>query len=609
MMRFIAALLILISTSYSLAFNFSSPFNSEPEFLPVDQAFSLSVNSDTSGQVWATWHITDGYYLYRHQLKIDSQDEPSLQFADIPQGEIKQDPYFGEVEVYHHQLKLPLQVDESALPNNINFTIRYQGCAEKGLCYPPQTVPMSAEFAKVTSSRLNDDVKPSTPATAFKPSEAQQVTSLISQSSFSKMLIVMFGLGLLLSLTPCVLPMIPIVSAIVVGSKAKGWSGLYLSAVYVLAMALTYGLIGALAGWFGTQLNLQAALQDPIILLLSAALFLLLSLSMFGVFDLRLPSTLQTRLDEWSNRSQNSRSKILGIFLAGIFATLVVSPCVSAPLAGVVLYISSTSDPLYGAAALFSMGLGMGLPLLLVGALGSKVLPKNGAWLEDIKKLMGFALLGLAIWLANRWISEDFHLWLWGLLSLGIASYFLHRTLTGHSHPVRWLFALSAIMIGFVEIIGATSGSHTPMTPLNQLSLNRAGEANPHAEVPYYRTIGSLEELKQIQTQSTLPIVIDLYADWCISCKITEEKVFKHPDVLPLLHQVTFVKVDVTDNNPKNQTFLKHFGLFGPPAMLFFNRQDDLLDNYSLVGEPTKDEVEARLQALLSNENSEKVYQ
>ncbi|SBS26467.1 Thiol:disulfide interchange protein DsbD precursor [Marinomonas aquimarina] len=601
MMRFIAAFLTLIFTSFSFAFNFSSAFDSEPEFLPVDQAFSLSVNSDASGQVWATWDIADGYYLYRHQLKASSETEPSLSFTALPDGEMKQDPYFGEVEVYHQQLKLPLNVANTNLPQQIDFTLRYQGCAEKGLCYPPQTVPMSAEFITVSQSQpVAENALGDTATTAFKPSEAQQVSTLISQASFSKMLVVMFGLGLLLSLTPCVLPMIPIVSAIVVGSKAKGWSGLYLSAIYVLGMALTYAAIGALAGWFGTQLNLQAALQDPLILLLSAVLFVTLALAMFGVYELRLPSALQTRLDHLSNRSQNSRSKILGIFLAGVFATLVVSPCVSAPLAGVVLYISSTSDPLYGAAALFSMGLGMGLPLLLVGTLGSKVLPKNGAWLEDIKKLMGFAMLGLAIWLANRWLAEGWHLLLWGLLSLALASYFLHRALTGDSHPVRWLLALSAIIVGFIEIIGAASGSHTPLSPLNQLNLNQAAQ-HSNVEVPYYRTIGSLAELQQIQSQSSLPVVVDLYADWCISCKVTEEEVFKHPDVLPLLQQITFVQVDVTDNNSQNQAFLQQFDLFGPPAMLFFNRQDELLDHYSLVGEPTKDEVEARLQALLSN--------
>lgn len=602
MTRFIAVFLTLLLSNAAMAFNLSSPFNSEPEFLPVDQAFSLSVNSDQSGQVWATWHITDGYYLYRHQLSVESDESPSLHFANIPKGKLKQDPYFGQVEVYHDSLKIPLAINDQSQAKQVNFTIRYQGCAEKGLCYPPQTVPMSVEFPqqiKTTdegSNTLSSNIKQT-----FEPSEAQQVTDLISQASFLNMLFIMFGLGLLLSLTPCVLPMIPIVSAIVVGSKAKGWSGFYLSAIYVLGMALTYALIGALAGWFGTQLNLQAALQSPIILLLSALLFVLLSLAMFGVYELRLPSSLQTRLDALSNKSQHSHSRIIGIFLAGVFATLVVSPCVSAPLAGVVLYISTSSDSIYGAMALFSMGLGMGLPLLLVGALGSKILPKNGAWLEDIKKLMGFAMLGLAAWLVNRWLDEAYHLFMWGLLSLALAAFFLHRVSSGASHPVRWFIALLASIIGFAEITGGFSGSHTPMTPLNHLAASFSEQQN--ISVPYYQTIGSLEELNVIQRQSTLPVVIDLYADWCISCKVTEEEVFKHPDILPLLRKVTFVQVDVTHNNAQNQAFLKNFQLFGPPAMLFFGADGQLLDNFSLIGEPTRAEVKERLETLLSNKD------
>ncbi|WP_417505937.1 protein-disulfide reductase DsbD [Marinomonas gallaica] len=607
MMRFIAVITTLLLTNVAMAFNFSSPFNSEPEFLPVDQAFSLSVNSDAEGQVWATWHITDGYYLYRHQLNVTSDQEPSLGFADIPNGELKQDPYFGEVEVYHERLKLPLSLDNRDTSKQVDFIISYQGCAEKGLCYPPQKVPMSVEFPPQVLATISNSTD-TPPTNTFELSEAQQVTNLISQASFVNMLLIMFGIGLLLSLTPCVLPMIPIVSAIVVGSKAKGWSGLYLSAVYVLGMAATYGLIGALAGWFGTQLNLQAALQSPSILFISALIFVALSLAMFGVYELRLPSGLQDRLDRLSNKSQNSRSRTLGIFFAGIFATLVVSPCVSAPLAGVVLYISTTSDAAYGAMALFSMGLGMGMPLLLVGALGSKVLPKNGAWLEDIKKLMGFAMLGLAIWLANRWLAETYHLFMWGLLSLSLAAYFFHRISTGTSHPVRWFIALLTFIVGFAEIIGGFTGSHNPTMPLNRITASQNNAQQQSISVPYYETIGSLEELNVIQQKSTLPVVIDLYADWCISCKITEEEVFKHPDILPLLSKVTFVQVDVTENNEQNQALLKQFQLFGPPAMLFFDTNEQLLDNYSLVGEPTKEEVKARLDTLLSNNSPKTVY-
>ena len=595
-MRIIASILLLLCSGVALAFNFGSPFQSKPEFLPVDQAFSLSVNSDKSGQVWATWQIADGYYLYRHQLAVDSDTTPSIYFKDIPEGETKLDPYFGEVEVYHQQLKLPLEIDNSR-PYQASFTIKYQGCAEQGLCYPPQVVPMSTEFPVVNVSDTSD-AKSDIQKVTY--SGAEQISNMIRESSFSRMILIMLSLGLMLSFTPCVLPMVPIVSAIVIGNNSNGRTGFALSAAYVLGMATTYALIGAFAGWFGAQMNLQAALQNPIILMVSASLFIFLAFSMFGFYELRLPASIHARLDSLANRSQSAKSRYLGVFVAGALATLIVSPCVSAPLAGVILYISSTSDPSYGAASLFSMGIGMGLPLILVGILGSKVLPKNGPWLEDIRKTMGFALIGLAIWLVNRWLPESIHLVLWGFLSLGVASYFLHRVFTQNSHPIRWFIASVALVVGFIEILGAASGSHSPTTPLNHLAVNNNSISTTQA-VPYYQTIGSLQELTQIQQQSTLPVVVDLYADWCISCKITEEEVFKHPEILPLLKQVTFVQADITKNNSANQEFLKHFELFGPPAMLFFDNKGQLLRHLSLVGEPTREEVETRLKDVLDN--------
>ena len=259
-MRLLIALFALTVSTLSVAFGLSSPFQSDPEFLPVDQAFSASVNQDKNGQVWVSWDIEDGYYLYRHQLDITSDDAANLAFASLPKGTIKQDPYFGEVEVYHEALRIPVSAPSIETAQLIDFTLHFQGCAEKGLCYPPQKLPMSTEFKPVNT------VTPSLPEPpAVSASSAQNVSNTIAQSSFTEALLVMFGLGLLLSFTPCVLPMVPIVSAIVVGSKAKGWSGFYLSATYVLGMALTYAFIGALAAWFGAQLNLQAALQNPIL--------------------------------------------------------------------------------------------------------------------------------------------------------------------------------------------------------------------------------------------------------------------------------------------------------------------------------------------------------
>lgn len=594
MLRYLLTLFALIFSSQSFAFGLSSPFNSgASEFLPVEQAFILSIQRDESGQAFAKWDIADGYYLYKHQLKITQESGPTVRFGEVPAGEIKEDPYFGTVEVFHEELVIPLIADDLSSNTVIDFNIGFQGCAERGLCYPPQLAPMSSEFSSQTPISAS-----SNSTTNVEQSGAQRVTQLIADANLLKTIIVMIGLGLLLAFTPCVLPMVPIVSAIVVGSKVRGGLGFIYSLIYVLGMASTYAMIGALAGWFGTRLNLQAALQDPIILIGSALIFVLLSLAMFGVFELRLPASLQTKLDHLSNRSQKSRSKLLSIFIAGILATLVVSPCVSAPLAGVVLYISSNSDPLYGALALFSMGLGMGIPLLIVGTLGSTVLPKNGPWLEDIKKLMGFGMLGMAIWLATRWLPSETHLVLWGLCALGVASYFLHRVMSGNSHPVRWFIALLAILIGILELFGAALGATNPATPLKGF-YSDATLSRPAESVPYFAKIKSVEELDTVLEQSSKPVVVDLYADWCISCKVTEEEIFKAQDVMPLLKQVALVQVDVTENNATSRSFLTKFNLYGPPSMLFFDQKKQQIMPLQLIGEPTKQEVIDRLNAVL----------
>lgn len=606
MLRHIFAIFTLTFSSLALALGLSSPFNSEPEFLPADQAFSVSVYRDSNNQVVAHWDITDGYYLYKHQLKIKQNSGPTVSFVEIPAGEVKDDPYFGAVEVYHDELTVPLSAEgDTSSRRQIDFMIGYQGCAERGLCYPPQWIPMSTEFPATEAA---NSLKPNNQNPTVSQSKASDVADLITNAGFLQTIAVMFGLGLLLSFTPCVLPMIPIVSAIIVGSKVRGWKGFYYSLIYVFAMALTYSVIGALAGWFGTQLNLQASLQNPVILMLSAALFSVLALAMFGVFELRLPSALQAKLDALSNKTQSNRSRFIAIFIAGALATLIVSPCVSAPLAGVILYISANSDPVYGAWALFFMGLGMGTPLLLVGILGSTILPSRGEWLEDVKKAMGFGLVAMAIWLATRWLPLETHLLLWGLLALAISAYFLHRTVTATSHPLRWFIGLLTFMIAILQITGAALGNTNPLSPLHSLVASNVRTSSTTNDVPYYAKIQSLDALETIKKQTTMPIVVDLYADWCISCKIIEEEIFKSPEILPLLKQVAFVQVDVTDNSEQSRSFLSAFGLFGPPSMLFFDNKQQHIETFKLVGEPSKSEVLERISALLPSDSAKQVY-
>ncbi|TPE54546.1 protein-disulfide reductase DsbD [Maribrevibacterium harenarium] len=594
-MKPILLLLSLLVPLSALGFSFGN--NSKPEFLPVEQAFILGVRqSDKPGTINATWQITEGYYLYKHQFKLTTDGDIPVQFQDLPAGKKKNDPYFGEVEVYRRELTLPIRYPATnTTPQELNFILQYQGCADAGLCYPPQKVPVSITIpaASLTST------------TSAQPIPIQDTTTSVSSTlangSLWQTIGIMFGLGLLLTFTPCVLPMIPIVSAIVIGGKQKGWQGLGTTAIYVLGMASTYALIGALAAWFGTQFNLQAALQKPSLITASALLFTVLGLAMLGVFNLRLPSGLQQKLEVLSDQSRSSSSRFLGTFLAGVFATLIVSPCVSAPLAGAVLYISTTADIALGAFALFVMGLGMGVPLLVVGAMGSRILPRNGVWMEDVKALMGFAMLGMTVWLLARLLPGGQALYLWGAWLGLLAAYAFHTARRGESQYWRWLLGIMLVLLAALQWLGAASGNSNFLIPLTQnstLSIGNEGKSQNRAN--YQFNIGSLAEMNDILATTKVPVMFDLYADWCISCQEIEHKILAAKEVTPLLNKITLVRIDVTDNSAENQALMQQYRLFGPPALLFFNDKGEYQQDWSLIGEPTKEEVVSRLSALLT---------
>ncbi|WP_219703813.1 protein-disulfide reductase DsbD [Marinomonas lutimaris] len=600
-MRLFVLLFLLIFQNISHAFTFGPTSSlSEPEFLPVDQAFQLSISAPKDGKLMATWQINDGYYLYQEQFILSGEQADKLHFSPFPAGETKQDPYYGEVTVYRDKLTLPIYYDiKLAAGTEVNAILSYQGCADKGLCYAPQKMPiqftvpepLSSPEKRLAESQPRAESSQSSNAD-LAPSEAQSVSQLLSNDNIWTTLIAVFGLGLLLSLTPCVLPMVPIVSAIVVGTRHSKLGAFYYSFVYVLAMALTYAAIGGLVGIFGTQLNLQAQLQNPILLIGSAIVFVLLALAMFGVYEIRLPSSWQQRLQVSTKSTGSAWKSTTSIFIAGVLSTLIVSPCVSAPLAGALLYISSQGDAWYGAMMLFVMALGMGAPLLLVGLFGPKVLPKSGEWLHDIKVLMGFGLLAMAIWLITRWLPISSHLYLWSLLSIAISSYFIHRAYQIASHPIRWFFALAFFLIGSVEFIGGTIGSSSPLQPLKKLS---SPSTTQEEKAIFDATITNLDELDVIiANQDSRPIMLDLYADWCISCKILED-MFTSPDVLPLLDKVQLIRVDVTKNSVKNQALMQKFNLFGPPSLVFLDNKGEERKTLTLMGEPSKSTLIDRL--------------
>lgn len=606
-MRLFALLLLLTFHTASYAFTFGATSAlSEPDFLPVEQVFQPYVSNPENGKIQVTWQIAEGYYLYQEQFSINGQDANQLHFSNFPPGETKQDPYYGQVTVFRNELTLTLYYDVQRTPGtSINANVSYQGCADRGLCYAPQTLPIQFNVPTLTDATLLSETKQPAPSNlanndlssspSFAPSEAESVTQLLSSNDVWSTLMVVFGLGLLLSLTPCVLPMVPIVSAIVVGTRDSRLGAFYYSSVYVLGMALTYAAIGGLVGIFGTQLNLQAQLQNPVLLAISALLFVLLALAMFGFYELKLPSSWQQKLQMSNAKTGSTWQTSFSVFIAGVLSTLIVSPCVSAPLAGALLYISGQGDAWYGASMLFVMALGMGIPLLMVGLFGPKVLPKNGEWLNDIKTIMGFGLLAMAIWLITRWLPLDLHLYLWALLALMMSSYFFHRCFSTVSHPIRWFLALGLLLLACVEFVGGATGSHQPLRPL--MSLTTPISSNEQDTELFSATITSLNELESLVANGDeRPIMLDFYADWCVSCKVLED-MFLSTDVRPLLNEVQLVRVDVTDNSAENKAMMQAFAVFGPPSLIFLDQQGQERKALSLMGEPSKADLIARLSA------------
>lgn len=561
----------------------------EDSFLPVDGAFRLEAPEQQGTEIVLRWQIAPDYYLYRHALRVRLPDHPEIRLGEpvIPEGKHKHDEYFGDVQTYRDALRISVPVT-SALPNaaDVVVEIRYQGCADAGLCYPPQTrrLPLTLTPAGIAGT-------PEAPAVTSAPAAPQeeQLASKLEQQSLPWVLLQFAGLGLLLAFTPCVLPMLPILGGVIAGSEARGaLRGLTLAFAYVLAMALAYTLFGVVAALAGQ--NLQAALQAPAVILGFAAVFVALSLSMFGLYELRLPSALQTRLSQLSARQRGG--SLWGAAVMGFVGALIIGPCVAPPLAGALLYIARTGDPLTGGAALFAMGFGMGLPLLALGAFEGQILPRGGAWMRRVNHLFGFVMLGVAIWLAQRVLPAPLALGLWAVLAYASASYLAlqqtpHR---GRRYGLLTL-AFAAASYGAILGLGALHGGRDALHPLPRLSA-----AQPSG-LPFttVKTVEDLERsLREAQAAGQVA-VLDFYADWCVACQILEHEIFPQPDVQAELNQLLRLRADVTAYDAEDKRLLNQFLLAGPPALLFF-RDGQELKSQRLLGEPSAAELAAHLQ-------------
>ncbi|MFL6602126.1 MAG: protein-disulfide reductase DsbD [Steroidobacteraceae bacterium] len=597
-----------IETALSAGKGLSS---NEPDFLPPDQAFRFSALADGPDKIRLIWGITDGYYLYRTRIKASSEgDSAKLGELALPTGETKIDDYFGKQEVYHHDIVGSISVARSGGGQlTVPLKVTYQGCATAGLCYPPITKTVSVVLpgtgggaagsqssatpaGSASSSGLAASAVGATTANAAAfISEQDQLATLIRDGNIVAVLATFFGIGLLLSLTPCVLPMIPILSGIIVGQgeKVTAGRGFSLAFTYVQGMALTYAAAGA-AFVLAFKQAPQAFFQQPWIIMLFVGLFVALAFAMFGTYTLQMPSALQTRLTDVSNRQKSG--SYVGCFVMGALSALVVTACVAPALIAALSVISQTGKVARGAAALYATGLGMGVPLLIVGASAGSLLPKVGPWMDTVKALFGVLFLGVAIYFLQQLISPTVGMLLWSALAV-IAGFwvFALKARDGGSAPAAVRAAgLLALVYGIILLIGVAAGSSDPLQPLSTLRASNGGSGTTtetKQSALAFDTIKSLDDLNKRVAAATAagrPVMLDFYADWCTSCKEMERYTFSDKTVQAALSNAVLLHADVTKNDTVDQELLQHFGIFGPPTIAFYGPDGEERRNFRVVG-------------------------
>ena len=566
-MRRLLILLFMLFTTLAEAGN--NPFEVKPDFLPVDKAFTFTSERLPSGETQLFWQIADGYYLYQKRLKFDglAQDhQPAL-----PDGEHHSDEFFGEQTVYRQGLEVKLPAAASG-----KVKLGWQGCADAGLCYPPQTLEVNLGGAPAVAAG-------NSAATGNGTAQDQLLANDLQQKSWGLGLLAFFGFGLLLAFAPCSLPMLPILAGIVVGSGASPRRGLALASSYVLCMALVYAGMGVIAALLGS--NLQAWLQQPWVLGSFAALFVLLALPMFGFFELQMPAFLRDRLEGASRQRQGG--SLIGCGALGALSALLVGPCMTAPLAGGLLYIAQTGNALFGGLALFALGLGIGLPLLLLVTLGNRFLPKPGPWMNLLKGVFGFLFLGTAIYMLRPVLDTSLWIGLWGALALVLAyCAWQQRAIAGR---LLHLFGAAAVLFGLwgsVLLVGAAGGSDDLWRPLKVYSGGSvASSATAHDAFTTVKSPAELQRaLDSAQAQGQW-VLLDYYADWCVSCKIMEKTVFGQPQVLEALKDVRLLRLDVTLDNADGRELLSRYKVPGPPSMLWIGPDGSERRSQRITGE------------------------
>jgi len=570
--------------------------------LPPEQAFVFETIATSPTELLARWTMPKGYYLYRDKtvLSVSAGSGITLGAKQWPAGVLHKDEHFGEVTVYFNQVELPILISrERGDAQKLSLAAEFQGCENDGICYPVMTRTVSVDLPAASEAQLkggnerHSAAKQAEPAAAGSADQSEEQV-LAARLSGDRLfaLLSFFGFGLLLAFTPCVFPMLPILSGIIAGAgdNVSTRRAFVLSLVYVLASTVVFTVAGVIAGLVGA--NLQAVFQQPWILISFAVLFVLLSLSMFGFYELQLPTSLQNRIANVSNRQQGG--SLTGVAIMGVLSALIVGPCVAPPLAAGVLYISQTRDPVFGGLALFVLSLGMGAPLVVAGTAAGKLLPRAGAWMDAVKAVFGVSFLALAIWMLSRILDPVWTMLMIGALAVASGIYLgaLERLPDGASGWRTLWKALGVMLLiaGAAQLIGAFAGSADPLQPLKGLG---GGVAAKSEHLPF-RTIKSVEDLQRSLGEGK-PVMLDFYADWCVACKEMEKFTFTKPEVHAALEGYTLVKADVTANDATDQALLKYFTLFGPPATIFFGADGKEKRGQRLIGFEAADKFAARV--------------
>ncbi|MDC9727068.1 MAG: protein-disulfide reductase DsbD [Candidatus Thioglobus sp.] len=548
-----------------------TPISDEP--LPADEAFAFSANVFDANTLLVAWDIHPEYYLYHDKFFIDIKGA-EIGKVDFPKGKIKDDPLFGKVQIHKNRLELEVPL-YNITSQNITFTAKYQGCWTGGICYPPQeknvdlVLPIQGKSDAPVSTPKPETNTQTAPAADLN--ETDQIAALLQQDNIFWVLLSFFGFGLLLSLTPCVFPMIPILSGIIVGQKGEITTrkALIMSIVFVLAMSVTYSIAGVLAGYFGE--NLQVLFQTPWVLVVFSLVFIALAFSMFGYYEIQLPAGLQAKIANMSNKQEGGH--LVGVGIMGFLSALIVGPCVAPPLAGALIYIGQTGDALLGGLSLFVMSLGMGAPLILIGA-GVSKLPRAGGWMDNVKYIFGILMLAVAIWLIERIIPSIASLALWAAL-LSIAPIAMGVLNKLSDTPSAWgrIFKAIGLLVMFYGVLlwGLVArGGGDMLAPLAGWGASSTQTAQAHVQFEKIKSIEDLDKALVRGQKNNQVVMLDFYADWCISCKELERFVFSNTDVVNAMKNTLALQADVTANDAVDKALMAKFNIIGPPGILFF---------------------------------------